>query len=66
MAERVCSIDDCGKKTVSTDQIEPPDLHFDHVIPLSKGGPHTYDNIRPAHSWCNMRKGTKLLDSNRR
>jgi 5-methylcytosine-specific restriction endonuclease McrA len=51
---------------ICTDQIEPPDLHFDHVIPLSKGGPHTYDNIRPAHSWCNLRKGTKLLDSNRR
>lgn len=51
---------------ICSDPIEPTDLHFDHVIPLSKGGPHTYDNIRPAHSWCNLRKGTKLLDSNRR
>ncbi len=51
---------------ICTDPIEPDDLHFDHVVPLSKGGPHTYDNIRPAHSWCNLRKGTKLLDQPRR
>lgn len=37
------------------------DLHFDHVIPLSRGGAHSPDNIRPAHSLCNMRKGSKLL-----
>lgn len=37
------------------------DLHFDHVIPLARGGSHTYENIRPSHSWCNQRKGTKLM-----
>ena len=38
-------------------------LNMDHVIPLLGGhnGPHTYDNIRPAHRWCNQRKGTKLM-----
>ena len=35
-------------------------LHFDHVIPLSKGGAHTEENIRPSHSTCNLRKGAKL------
>jgi 5-methylcytosine-specific restriction endonuclease McrA len=35
-------------------------LHFDHVIPLSKGGPHSEDNIRPSHATCNLRKGAKL------
>jgi len=38
------------------------DLHFDHVIPLAKGGPHSADNIRPSHAVCNMRKHAKLLD----
>jgi len=33
------------------------DLHFDHVVPLSKGGPHTTENIRPSHSTCNLKKG---------
>lgn len=37
------------------------DLHFDHVIPLSKGGPHIAANIRPAHALCNLRKKDKLL-----
>lgn len=41
--------------------IDPPDLHFDHVIPLSRGGAHSIDNIRPAHAGCNLRKGTKLM-----
>lgn len=35
-------------------------LHFDHVIPLSKGGTHTYDNIKPAHAKCNLRKAARL------
>lgn len=37
------------------------DLHFDHVIPLAKGGPHTADNIRPAHALCNWSKGARIL-----
>ena len=36
------------------------DLHMDHVIPLSKGGPHSEDNIRPSHALCNLRKGAKI------
>jgi len=36
------------------------DLHFDHVIPLAKGGPHTMENIAPSHAQCNMHKGSSL------
>lgn len=32
-------------------------LHLDHLIPISKGGPHSLENIRPAHGICNMKKG---------
>lgn len=28
----------------------------DHVIPLSKGGNHTMDNVKLAHRWCNSVK----------
>jgi 5-methylcytosine-specific restriction endonuclease McrA len=32
---------------------------FDHVIPLSKGGAHTLNNIKLAHLRCNIRKGNR-------
>lgn len=31
----------------------------EHVIPLSKGGSHTWDNIRLAHIRCNSSKGVR-------
>lgn len=34
---------------------------LDHVIPLSKGGKHSYDNIKLAHMSCNCKKGAKLV-----
>lgn len=51
----------CGsQKTASS-------LTFDHVIPRSKGGRTTWQNIVAACSDCNLRKGDKLLrDSNMR
>ena len=30
---------------------------IDHVIPVSKGGTHTWNNVRLAHMVCNARKG---------
>lgn len=40
----------CSKK-VSTKSI-----HFDHIIPLSKGGPHSVDNLCVSCAECNMQK----------
>lgn len=37
-------------------------MTLDHVVPISKGGPHTKTNIVPACSTCNSSKGSKLLD----
>jgi 5-methylcytosine-specific restriction endonuclease McrA len=37
------------------------DLQMDHVIPLARGGSHTYGNIRPSHGLCNRRKHAKLM-----
>lgn len=34
---------------------------LDHVIPLSRGGSHTYDNVVLAHRSCNSRRGTGRL-----
>jgi len=35
----------------------PSDLTFDHVVPRSRGGRTTWDNIVAACSPCNLRKG---------
>lgn len=34
---------------------------IDHIIPLARGGVHSYDNVRLAHRICNARRGTKEL-----
>lgn len=34
-------------------------FHVDHIIPLARGGEHTYENVQPAHPRCNTRKGSK-------
>lgn len=34
----------------------------DHVVPLAKGGVHSWDNVRLAHRRCNSIKQDKLID----
>lgn len=33
---------------------------IDHIIPMAKGGPHTWDNVQVAHMICNSEKGDKI------
>jgi 5-methylcytosine-specific restriction endonuclease McrA len=41
------------------DSVEPHELDFDHVIPLSRGGAHSASNVRVTHASCNRRKGAR-------
>lgn len=41
------------------------DLTIDHVVPRSRGGPHTWENLVSACKACNHRKGGKLLADTR-
>jgi 5-methylcytosine-specific restriction endonuclease McrA len=34
--------------------------HIDHYVPLSKGGEHTLDNVRPSCRSCNLTKNNKM------
>lgn len=47
--KRTCHI--CGTKVTKNT------VSFDHLVPLSKGGPHTIENLRVAHRRCNSRRG---------
>ena len=33
---------------------------IDHVVPLSRGGLHSYANCVPSHEECNVAKGNRL------
>lgn len=33
----------------------------DHIIPLSKGGDHSYSNTQVSHPTCNRQKGNRIL-----
>ena len=37
----------------------PESYSIDHIIPLSRGGDHSYANTQSAHLLCNMRKGAR-------
>ncbi len=38
----------------------PSSASIDHVLPLSKGGDHTKNNVQAAHLRCNVRKGNRV------
>lgn len=37
-------------------------MTIEHVVPLSRGGLHSYANTCPAHVECNLAKGNALPD----
>ena len=43
------------------DRLPTHDLTFDHVIPRSKGGLTTWENVVAACAPCNLAKGNRLL-----
>jgi len=46
--------------------MEEDTLHYDHRVPLAKGGKTSTDNMYMTHSVCNIRKGSKLEKTYRR
>ena len=55
----------CGKTCTKDDNrwgsFGPDYPTIDHVIPLSKGGTHTWDNVRVACGICNELKGDEVI-----
>ena len=46
----------CGRPIYTWDDLVP-----DHIEPGKMGGckDHSEENLQPAHSWCNLEKGSK-------
>lgn len=74
--QRVYEVDNgtcwlCGGKCDYNDYVKNADGSFnnagknyptiDHVYPVSKGGSHTWDNVRLAHWYCNVLKGDTVI-----
>jgi 5-methylcytosine-specific restriction endonuclease McrA len=52
-----------GNRCLRCDRVEPEiTLTVDHVVPLSKGGANSIDNIQPLYRSCNSTKHTELAD----
>lgn len=49
-----------GHRCVRCGAVGP--LSVDHVVPISKGGRNTIDNLQPLCGSCNSRKHTKVAD----
>jgi 5-methylcytosine-specific restriction endonuclease McrA len=54
-------LENTGHKCLACGRVDRP-LTADHVIPLSKGGSNTIDNIQPLCGPCNSSKHTKTTD----
>ena len=52
----------CGCEVVKSKEYKPNQATIDHVIPISKGGSHTIDNIVTMCQSCNSNKSNKLIN----
>ena len=51
-----------GRCYLCGERIAFEEMHLEHLIPLSKGGEHSYANVRASCSFCNLSKGDRLAD----
>lgn len=52
----------CGKPTPRSRRgtLHPNAPELDHIVPISKGGPHAYANTQCACRACNIEKGDRF------
>ena len=50
---------DGGRCHICHKKVNPKRWHLDHIIPLSKGGAHSYQNVAVSHPTCNQQKNDR-------
>src|SRR5437879_160187 len=48
-----------GRCLYCTRHVETIDLVIEHLIPITRGGHTTVENVVPACKWCNFEKGNR-------
>lgn len=48
---------DNGRCHICGRTADPKNWHLDHIVPISRGGEHSYRNVAVSHPSCNLRKG---------
>jgi 5-methylcytosine-specific restriction endonuclease McrA len=42
--------------------VDPSNWHLEHMVPISRGGTHSYENVRVSHPMCNWEKGNNTSE----
>jgi predicted nucleic acid-binding Zn ribbon protein len=54
-----------AKRNKHTRKLHPRTASLDHIVPMSKGGPHAEANVQCACLACNVRKNARLIGQRR-
>jgi 5-methylcytosine-specific restriction endonuclease McrA len=54
---------DQGRCGICGEPVDPANYHVDHIVPLCRGGKHSYANTQVAHPACNIKKGKAIPPS---
>lgn len=54
---------DHGQCGICHNEVDKADWSIDHILPISKGGEHSYQNTQLAHLRCNLSKGARIIET---
>jgi 5-methylcytosine-specific restriction endonuclease McrA len=54
---------DEGVCHICSETVDPEQWDLDHVVPISRGGGDTPENVAVSHPSCNRSKGARALDT---
>lgn len=54
-----------GRCGICGETVDSERFDVDHVVPIARGGEHSYANTQPAHGRCNQSKKNRLMHEHR-